>query len=106
MGDGLSANGSGPESPDSTEIQTLFLVVISLDGQSRVVLNPEERFTAQRLATPNDVYPSLANVLADYQAIKTAEAVLSFQSQLQTQLLRQRVAEAESADAAEHEKAP
>jgi hypothetical protein len=78
----------------------LFLVVLGLDGQSRVVLNPEERFTAQRLATANDVYPSLANVLADYQAIKTAEAVLSFQSQLQSQLLRQRAAEAE------HEKAP
>lgn len=64
------------------EVQTLFLVIVDLNGQSRVILNPEDRFTAQRLATPNDVYPALANCLADYQAIKTAEAILSFQSQI------------------------
>jgi hypothetical protein len=66
----------------SAEVQTLFLVTIGLDGQSRVVIDPEARFTAQRLATPQDVYPALANCLADYQAIKTAEAILSFQTQI------------------------
>jgi hypothetical protein len=68
------------------DIQALFLVVIDLNGQSRVVLNPDARFTAQRHATSSDVYPSLANCLADYQAIKTAEAILSFQTQIAHQM--------------------
>jgi hypothetical protein len=82
----VTANGSEPV---STEVQTIFLVTIGLDGQSRVVLDPEARFSAQRLATPQDVYPALANCLADYQAIKTAEAILSFQTQIAHQLQAQ-----------------
>lgn len=80
-----TTNGSGV----STEVQTLFLVVVDTDGQSRVVLDPDARFSAQRLATPKDVYPALANILADYQAIKTAEAVMSFQTVLARQLQAQ-----------------
>jgi len=61
---------------------TLFLVVVDLDGSSRAVLNTEERFVAQRPATPKDVYPAVANVLADFQGLKTAEAMVSFQMQM------------------------
>jgi hypothetical protein len=93
----VSTNGDAPASAD---IQTLFLVTVGLDGQSRVVLDPEARFTAQRLATPQDVYPALANCLADYQAIKTAEAILSFQTQIARQVQAQAAAEQE------HEKTP
>jgi len=82
----VSTNGSEPQ---TEEVQTLFLVVLDTEGQSRVVLDPEARFTAQRLATPKDVYPSLANILADYAAIKCAEAVVSFQTVLARQLQQQ-----------------
>jgi hypothetical protein len=80
---------NGSEAGSTNEVQTLFLVVLDLNGQSRVVLDPEARFTAQRLATSSDVFPSLANALADYQAIKTAEAILSFQTQIAHQLARE-----------------
>lgn len=82
----MSTNGSEPQ---IEEVQTLFLVILDAEGQSRVVLDPEAHFTPQRLATPKDVYPSLANILADYQAIKTAEAVMSFQTVLARQLQQQ-----------------
>lgn len=72
-------NGSEPPAQD---VLTIFLVVVDLDGSSRAVLNTSERFMAQRIATPKDVYPALANVLADFQGLKTAEAVASFQMQM------------------------
>lgn len=90
-----NGNGGDHEEIFTTEVQALFLVVLDNDGQSRVVLDPEARFTAHRLATPKDVYPALANVLADYQAIKTAEAVMSFQTQIARKLAEQQVAEPE-----------
>jgi hypothetical protein len=76
-------------SKGTREVLTLFLVVVDTEGQSMVVLDPNSTFTPQRLATPKDVYPALANVLADYQAIKTAEAVMSFQTVLARQLQQQ-----------------
>jgi hypothetical protein len=85
----LTDNGA-VERP-AQEVQALFLVVIDLDGQSRAVFDPDARFTAQRLATAQDVYPACANVLADYQAIKTAEAILSFQTQIARQMQSQAV---------------
>lgn len=88
----MTTNGSEPV---AAEVQTLFLVVLDVNGQSRVILDPEARFTAQRLATANDVYPALANCLADYQAIKTAEAILSFQTQIARQLQAQAQVEQE-----------
>ena len=84
------------------DVEALFLVVLDMNGQSRVVLDPDARFAAHRLATSADVYPALANALADYQAIKTAEAILSFQSQIASQMARQQ----EAAEQAEHEKTP
>lgn len=80
---------NGNEAQQGHEVQCLFIVVLDQNGQSRVVLDPEARFTAQRLATSADVYPALANALADYQAIKTAEAILSFQAQIAHQLQHQ-----------------
>jgi hypothetical protein len=65
---------------------TLFLIVVDLDGSSRAVLNPEERFMAQRIAGPKDVFPAVANVMADFQGLKTAEAVASFQMQVARQM--------------------
>jgi hypothetical protein len=94
--------GDHVEETRSADIVALFLVVLDHDGQSRVVLDPEARFTAQRLATPKDVYPALANCLADFQGLKTAEAILSFQSQLALQAAQQAGAEEEH----EHEKTP
>jgi len=75
-------NGS---EPPPQEVITLFLVVVDLDGSSRAVLNTDERFMAQRIASPKDVYPALANVLADFQGLKTAEAMMSFQMQMARQ---------------------
>jgi hypothetical protein len=75
------------------DILCCFMVVIDLDGGSRVVIDPQEHFNGQRLATPKDVYPALANCVADWQGIKTAEAVVSFQTQMARQA--QAVAEAE-----------
>jgi hypothetical protein len=72
-------NGS---EPPPQQVLTLFLVVVDLDGSSRAVLNTEERFMAQRIASPKDVYPACANVLADFQGLKTAEAITSFQMQM------------------------
>jgi len=72
-------NGS---EPPPQEVVTLFLIVVDLDGSSRAVLNTEERFMAQRIATPKDVYPAVANVMADFQGLKTAEAMVSFQMQM------------------------
>lgn len=78
----MSMNGAEPApEPPPEEIQTLFLVVVDLDGSSRVVLDQTSRFMSHRLANPKDVYPALANCLADWQGMKTAEAVFSFQMQ-------------------------
>jgi hypothetical protein len=88
----MNGNEGDHEEIRTTEVQALFLVVLDVNGQSRVVLDPEARFTAQRLATSSDVYPALANALADYQALKTAEAILSFQSQIARQMATQQEA--------------
>jgi hypothetical protein len=75
-------NGS---EPPPQQVLTLFLVVVDLDGSSRAVLDTEERFMAQRIAGPKDVYPALANVLADFAGLKAAEAMVSFQMQMARQ---------------------
>lgn len=75
-------NGS---EPPPQQILTLFMIVVDMDGSSRAVLSTEERFMAQRIATPKDVYPAVMNVAADFQSLKTAEAVASFQLQMARQ---------------------
>jgi ubiquinone biosynthesis protein Coq4 len=79
-------NGS---EPPPQQVLTLFMVVIDLDGSSRAVLNTEERFIAQRIATPKDIYPAVMNVAADFQGLKTAEAIASFQFQMARQAAAQ-----------------
>lgn len=69
-----------------TDIQACFIVVIDLDGGSRVILEPNERFNPQRLANPKDVFPALSNILADFQSMKTAEAIVSMQASLARQM--------------------
>lgn len=78
----MTTNG---DQPAPEEILCLFLVVVDQDGSSRVVLDQNQRFVSHRLATPKDVYPALANCLADFQGMKTAEALMSFQMQLAQQ---------------------
>ena len=73
----------------------MFIVVVDLDGSSRVVLNPVQRFVAQREATAKDVYPAVMNVAADFQGLKTAEAVMSFQQQIARQIQENQQAEEE-----------
>ena len=85
-------NGSEPE-PE--QVLCLFIVVVDLDGSSRVVLNPVQRFVAQREATAKDVYPAVMNVAADFQGLKTAEAVMSFQAQIARQVQENQQAEEE-----------
>jgi len=85
-------NGSEPE-PE--QVLCLFIVVVDLDGSSRVVLNPVQRFVAQREATAKDVYPAVMNVAADFQGLKTAEAVMSFQQQIARQIQENQQAEEE-----------
>lgn len=89
-------NGS---EPPPQEVLTLFLVVVDLDGSSRVVLNTEERFMAQRQAGPKDVYPAVVNVAADFQGLKTAEAIASLQMTLTHQMAAQRAAAQEGGEA-------
>lgn len=72
-------NGSEPA---PQQVLTIFLIVVDLDGSSRAVLNTAERFVAQRIATPKDVYPAVMNVGADFAALKGAEAIASFQMQM------------------------
>jgi hypothetical protein len=62
-----------------------FLIVVLPDGSSEVVLDTNQRFAAARPATPKDVYGAVANAAADWQAMKTAEAVMAFQAQLAQQ---------------------
>ena len=78
------SNGSEPE---AEQVLCLFIVVVDHDGSSRVILNPTQRFVAQREAGPKDVYPACANVLADFQGLKTAEAIMSFQALAARQLV-------------------
>ena len=75
-------NGQHP----AQEVQTLFLVVIDLDGGSRVVINPQELFHPQRAATAKDIFPALSNILADFEAMKQAEAVVALQTTLARQM--------------------
>lgn len=70
-----------PERPPQS-ITCLFMVIINDDGGSQVVLDVDQKFAPHRLATPQDVYPSLANILADWTAMKQAEATVTFQAQL------------------------
>lgn len=80
----MSLNGS---EPDPEQVLCLFIVVVDLDGSSRVVLNPTQRFVAQREASAKDVYPAVMNVAADFQGLKTAEAMMSFQMQMARQAM-------------------
>ena len=91
----MSLNGADP-APE--QVLTLFLVAVDLDGSSRVVLDQSARFVSQREANPKDVYPALANCLADWQGMKTAEAVFGFQMQM-----ARSAAEASQAAAAQQE---
>jgi hypothetical protein len=75
----MTTNGSEPA---PQEVQCLFMVVVDLDGSSRAVIDPNERFMAHREATPKDIFPALSNILADFTAMKTAEAVVAFQMQV------------------------
>jgi hypothetical protein len=75
------------------EVEAIFIVAVLTDGGSQVILDPSEQFTAMRQATAKDVYPACANVLADWQAMKNAEAVISFQTQLARQAADQAMAE-------------
>jgi len=58
------------------------MVVVDLDGSSRAVIDPSERFMAHREANAKDIFPALSNILADFTAMKTAEAVMAFQMQV------------------------
>jgi ubiquinone biosynthesis protein Coq4 len=61
--------------------------VVDLDGSSRAILNPMQRFVAQREANAKDIFPAVANVAADFQGLKTAEAMVSFQQQIARQMM-------------------
>ena len=67
--------------PEVTEVTCLFLVIVNKDGGSQIVLDPNQKFQSHRLATAQDVYPALSNILADWTAMKQAEAVITFQAQ-------------------------
>lgn len=80
--------------PDAPEVICGFMVVVKPDGSSQAVLDTSQEFKAQRPATPQDIYPALANITADFMAMKTAEAVISFQQQFAAQMVhKQQVAE-------------
>lgn len=83
-------NGSQPP----LDAETVFVVAVMPDGGSQVILDPEMKFTARRPATPKDVYPNLANILADWQGMKTAEAVVNLQTAMARQLADQAQMEA------------
>jgi hypothetical protein len=85
----LTTNGSEPE-PE--QVLCLFIVVVDLDGSSRAILNPTQRFVAQRESSPKDVYPACANVMADFQGLKAAEAIMSFQAQIARQMAESQAA--------------
>ena len=90
-------NGSEPEQQlEAEQVLCLFIVVVDLDGSSRAILNPAQRFLAQREANPKDVYPACANVLADFQGLKSAEAIMSFQAQLARQAAANQAAQEDS----------
>jgi hypothetical protein len=95
----MADNGSEPE-PE--QVLCLFLIVVDLDGSSRAVLDPSQRFVAQRPANPKDVFPAVANVAADFQGLKAAEAVMSFQ----TQIARQMADNQAAAEAAQSQQPP
>lgn len=84
MVDGVDPVPPQPE-PDATEVLCCFLIVVPKEGGSQAVLDTNARFSAQREATPADIYPAVANILADFQAVKSAEAVMSFQMQMAQQ---------------------
>lgn len=66
---------------EPTEVTCLFLVIVNKDGGSQVVLDPNQKFQSHRLATAQDVYPALSNIVADWTAMKQAEALITFQAQ-------------------------
>ena len=72
-------NGSPPP---PQEIETLFIVVVDLDGASRAIIDPDERFVSRRAPSAKDIYPACANIVADFAAMKTAEAVVAMQYQM------------------------
>jgi hypothetical protein len=77
------------------EVEAIFIVAVLPDGGSQVILDPAQQFTATRQATPKDVYPACANIVADWMAMKTAEATVSFQAQLARQAADQLAARSE-----------
>ena len=86
-----------PDTNGSTPIREAicaFLVVVKPDGSSEVIIDVNQRFSSHRPATPTDVYPALANALADWGAMKTAEAVIAFQQQIAQQAAMQQQAAA------------
>jgi hypothetical protein len=85
---------STPTDGNAQDILCCFMVIVPKEGGSVVVIDPNQRFNAARLATPADIYPALSNALADWQAMKNAEAVLSFQQPFAQQLVQQQQAEA------------
>jgi hypothetical protein len=86
---GPETNGQKPP----LEVVTCFIVVVHHDGGSQVILDQEQTFNAVRGATPKDVFPALSNILADWQGMKTAEAVVAMQTQLARQAADQAAAE-------------
>jgi hypothetical protein len=76
------------------EVEAIFIVAVLPAGGSQVILDPTQQFTASRPATPQDVYPACANVVADWSAMKYAEATIALQTQLARQAAEQAQAEA------------
>lgn len=76
------------------DVETIFIVAVLPDGGSQVILDHNQQFSARRPATAKDVYPACANVVADWQAMKSAEAVIALQTQLAQQAANQMQAEA------------
>jgi hypothetical protein len=72
-----TAASNGSRSPISAVC--VFVVALLPDGGSQVIIDPEQHFTSQRPSTAKDVFPALANCLADWQGMKTAEAVVNLQ---------------------------
>jgi hypothetical protein len=77
------SNGAGDA--NIPVIECCFLIVVDQDGGSQVVLDLAQRFQAKRPASAKDIYPAVANVVADFQALKTAEAVVNLSRQMAEQ---------------------
>lgn len=85
MSDTAESNGS--RSP--MDAVTVFVIAILPDGGSQVIIDPDQHFTSQRPATAKDVYPALANCLADWAGMKAAEAVVNLQMSMARHMAEQ-----------------